>query len=379
MLRPCFLQPKIRIILPTRPPNDAEFGRGLLLDDVLADLPWVSEFDPSNPADQAKLRLILRVSRVKGQTFFVRSATDVEGKALATFSGFPTSDDVTAAVGEPHGRGPYNVWSTMPRPQLLRTYWVPGSAPRRSANSRQQDRIADLKTEIKAALLEAGYQYLRDNPEMFAELSLGLLCKEVGLPVPEMPDFEEEIVREAMRDPEYREQEGKRILDSRKEKDERIAESERMDQLVAYLKKVNRIAELLGLERGTKPGAGAGLDELLKIVLEDGGVTAILAAFKNVRPPHNPVQARQASQDGEPPHAEEQPQPEAENRAHDSQVAEHLPPDRPPQPPTPQEPRVREKPGGGTGPQRVDIGLPAAELGMLGLRGDTSFVDWPLV
>lgn len=50
MLRPRFLQPKVRIILPGRTPDNSEFGRGLLPDDLIADLPWVSDFDPSNPA-----------------------------------------------------------------------------------------------------------------------------------------------------------------------------------------------------------------------------------------------------------------------------------------------------------------------------------------
>ena len=93
MLRLRFLQPKVRIILPVRPPDNSEFGRGLLPDDFLAELPWISDFDLSNPADQAKLRIILRVSNVKGQVFSVCSTTDAQRKALATFSSFPTSDE----------------------------------------------------------------------------------------------------------------------------------------------------------------------------------------------------------------------------------------------------------------------------------------------
>ena len=377
MLRPRILQPKVRIILPFRPPDNSEFGRGTLPDDLLADLPWVSDFDPSNPADQAKLRLILRVSSVKGQTFFVCSATDAQRKALATFSSFPTSDEVSAAVAEKHGRGAYNVWAPLPRPQLLRTFHVQGSAKRPSAKSRQQDRITDLKTEIRADLMEAGLQYLRDHPEMFAELSLGLLCKEIGMPVPLMPTFEQELLNEAMRDPAWREQEAARIMKSHKAEAARAAESQNLDELLAYVKKVKRIAELMGYERSAKPNAGAGLDEFMKTLLADGGLTDILKAFKNVRHPRNPAEARQASPGGDPPHTEEQPV--AENRAQDTHVAEHLPSNRPPQSPAPQAPRVRENPSGGSGPQRVDIGLPAAELGLLGLRGDSSFVDRPLV
>ena len=116
---------------------------------------------------------------------------------------------------------------------------------------------------------------------------------------------------------------------------------------------------------------------LMKTLLADGGLTDILHAFKDVRPARNHSQAQQASPVVEPPHAEEQPR--AENGAQESQVAEHLPPNRPPQSPAPQEPRVRESPGGSTGPRRVDIGLSADSLGLLGLRGDTSFVDRPLV
>ena len=378
MLLPWFLRPKPKITLLAKAPDDSEFGRGTLPDDLFADLPWLAEFDSSNPAEQAKLRLILRVSNVRGQTFAICRATDAQRKALATFSGFPTRDEVTAAVVEPFGGGPFNVWATLPRPQLLKKYHVPGPTKRRSAKSQQHDRIAELTTETKADLLEAGYHYLRrEHPEVFNALALSVLCKELDVPVPEMPSFEEEIVREAMREPEYREEEGKRIMDSRRVEAERIAESERMDQLLAYLKKVNRIAELLGLERGAKPNAGTGLDEAMKIVFADGGLTDILRAFKGVKPPRAPAQAPQESPVVEPPHTEEQTK--AEDEAKDSQVTEHLPPNRPPQSAAPQEPRVREKPGGGGGPPRFDIGVPADSLGLLGLRGDTSFVDRPLV
>ncbi len=110
MLKPWFLRPKPKITLPERAPDDSEFGRGPLPDDLLADLPWVAEFDPFNPAETVKIQLIPRVSRVKQQTFFVSSATDVQQrKALATFSSFPTSHEVTAAVVESHGGGPFNV------------------------------------------------------------------------------------------------------------------------------------------------------------------------------------------------------------------------------------------------------------------------------
>lgn len=375
MLRPRFLQPKVRIILPDRTPDDSEFGRGMLPDDLLAALPWVSDFDSSSPADQAKLRLIIRVSNVKGQTFFVCLATDAQRKALATFSGFPASDEVSAAVAEKHGRDAYNVWSSKPRPQLIRTFHVQGPARRPSANSWQQDRIADLKTEIRADLMEAGLQYLRDHPEMFAELSLGLLCKEIGMPVPLMPTFEQELLNEAMRDPEYREQEAARIMKSHKAEAARAAESQNLDELLAYVKKVKRIAELMGNERNAKRGAG--LDDVMKTLLADGALTDILKAFKNVRTPRNPAEARQASPEGDPPNAEDQPK--AQNVAHDTQVAEHPLPDRPPQSPTPQVLPAKEKPGGGTGPQRVNIGVPSDSLGLLGLRGDTSFVDRSLV
>ena len=50
--------------------------------------------------------------------------------------------------------------------------------------------------------MEAGYQYLREHhPEVLNALALSVLCKEIGVPVPEMPSFEEEIIREAMRAP----------------------------------------------------------------------------------------------------------------------------------------------------------------------------------
>ena len=102
MLRPWFLQPKVKIIPPERTPDGSESGRGTLPDDLVADLPWVSEFDLFDPAQMVRVHLILRVSRVKGQTFSVISATDVQQrKALATFTSFPTSDEVSAAVSEP--------------------------------------------------------------------------------------------------------------------------------------------------------------------------------------------------------------------------------------------------------------------------------------
>ena len=377
MFRPWFLAREPRITLPEGAIDDSEAGRGPLPDDLLADLPWVSDFDPSNPADQARLRLILRASNVKGQTFLVRSATDFDGEAVATFSSFPTSDEVSAAVAEKHSGGPHNVWSTKPSPHLLRTYFLQGSAPRRSAKSRQQERIAELTVEIKAALMESAMDHLKDHPEVFNELALRLLCKEIGVPVPEMPSFEEQIVNEAMREPEYRDEEAARIMELRKAEAARAAESKNLDDLHAYVKKAKRTVELMGYERGVKPNTGAGLDDIMKILLEDGGFAGILAAFKNVRYPRNPAQAPQASPGGEPPHAEEQHK--TENGAHDSQVAEHVPSNRPPQAPAPQESPVKESPGSGRGPRRFDIGLPAAELGLLGLRGDTTFVDWPLV
>lgn len=378
MLKPWFLRSKPKITLPVQASDDSGFGRGPLPDDVLADLPWAAEFDSSNPAGRAKLRLILRVSRVKQQTFFVSSATDVQQrKALATFSSFPTSYEVSAAVAEPYGGGAFNIWAALPHPQLLKTYHVQGPIRRPSPGSRQQDRIAEIANEIRVGLLEAGYQYLRDHPEMFAELSLGLLCQEVGVRVPEMPSFEQELLNEAMRDPAFREEEAQRVMASRRLDAKRAAEVESQDHFFRYLKRTKRISELLGLERGAQPNAGARWDEVMKTVLADGGLTDILEAFKNVSLLRNPAQAPQASPDREPPHAEEQP--EAETGAHDSQVAEHLPPVTPPQSPAPQEPRVRQKPGDGTGPSRFDIGVPADSLGLLGLRGDTSFVDRPLV
>ena len=211
MLRLRFLQPKVRIILPVRPPDNSEFGRGLLPDDFLAELPWISDFDLSNPADQAKLRIILRVSNVKGQVFSVCSTTDAQRKALATFSSFPTSDEVSAAVAEKHGRGVYNVWATLPRAQLLKTYHVPGSAKRPSATSRQRESIAELKMEITALLLKEGYEQLQQHPELFAEFAIGFLAKELDVPAPILPDFDEQIIRETMRDPEYREQEAELV------------------------------------------------------------------------------------------------------------------------------------------------------------------------
>ena len=150
-----------------------------------------------------------------------------------------------------------------------------------------------------------------------------------------------------------------------------------MDELLAYLKKINSMARMMGYERGAKPSTGAGLDEAMKILLADGGLTDILKAFKNVRHPQNHSQEPQASPGGDPPYPE--PQPEAEHGAQDTQVPEHVTSNSPPQSPAPQEPRVREKPGGSTGPQPFDIGVPADSLGLLGLRGDTSFVDRPLV
>ena len=375
MLKPWFLQPKVRIILPERAPDDSEFGRGLLPDDLVAGLPWVSEFDPFDPAEQSRLRLILRVSNVKGQTFLIRSAVDVEGKPLATFASFPTSDEVSAAVAEPYGRGPYNVWGTKPRPQLLRTYFVQGPVRRHSGESREQDRIADLTTEIKADLMEMAIERLQDHPEVFDSLALGLLCKELDVPVPDMPDFEAEVLSEAMRDPEYREQEAKRVLESRRAEAERIAEFQKLDDLLAYLKKAKRTVELMGYTQDVKPNASAGLDDLAKILFADGALRDIVEAFKNVRHPRNTSQARQASPVGEPPHAEEQPK--AQNGAHDSQVAEHLPPNRPPQSPAPQEPRVREKPG--VADRQRSVGVPAEMLGLLGLGGDNTFDDRRLV
>ena len=260
-----------------------------------------------------------------------RRATDAERKELATFSSFPTSDEVSAAVAERYGGGPFNVWATLPRPQLLRTFHVQGPARRPSANSRQQDRTANLKTEIKADLMEMAIEHLREHPEVFNELALGLLCKEIGVRVPEMPSFEEEVVNEAMGDPAFREEEGKRIMASRRVEAARAAESQNLDELLAYVKKVKRNAELMGYERNAKRGAG--LDEVMKTLLADGGLTDILAAFKNVRHPRNPAEARQASPDGEPPHAEEQPR--AEKGAHNTQVPEDMPPNRPPQSPAP--------------------------------------------
>ncbi len=115
----------------------------------------------------------------------------------------------------------------------------------------------------------------------------------------------------------------------------------------------------------------------MKTLLADGGLSDILGAFKGVRRPRSPAQVPQVSPDGEPPHAEEHPM--AENRAQDTHVAEHPLPDRPAQSAASQEQRAREQPRGGTGPQPFDLGVPADSLGLLGLRGDRSFVDRSLV
>ena len=47
--------------------------------------------------------------------------------------------------------------------------------------------------------MEMAIEYLQDHPEVFNELVLGLLCKEIGVPLPTLPDLEEELVREAAR------------------------------------------------------------------------------------------------------------------------------------------------------------------------------------
>ena len=258
-----------------------------------------------------------------------------------------------------------------------------GEAPPQS--DLQSDRMAERKEELKLDLMELGYLHLQEHPEVFNELALGVLCNEIGVQVPEMPSFDEEIVHEAMRDPDYRAEEAKRIMKSRRVEAERIAESLEKDYLFAYLKRVNSMARMMGFERNAKPSAGAGLGALAKILLADGGFRDLLEVFKNVRPSRTPAQGPQASRGGETP------RPEGRHRAGkeadgggqwsgpNEQVAQVRAPSLEPQSPAPQEPRANENPSSGTGPRRFDIGVPADSLGLLGLRGDTSFVDWPLV
>ena len=123
----------------------------------------------------------------------------------------------------------------------------------------------------------------------------------------------------------------------------------------------------------------------IKEIVANGGLNDILEVFKNVRPPRNPGQARQASPDREPHRPNGRHQAEkgthgAEQRSGpNEQVGEDQPPIREPRSPASEEPRVKRNPTSGMGPQRVDVGVPAAELGLLGLGGDTTFVDWPLV
>ena len=119
----------------------------------------------------------------------------------------------------------------------------------------------------------------------------------------------------------------------------------------------------------------------IKEIVANGGLNDILEVFKNVRPPRNPGQARQASPDSEPfPEGRHQAGKGAEHRSGpNNQVGEDQPPITEPQSPSREEPPAKEKPTSGMGPRRVDVGVPAEELGLLGLGSDTTFVDWPLV
>ena len=49
---------------------------------------------------------------------------------------------------------------------------------------------------------------------------------------------------------------------------ERKLEAMKLDYLVAYVKKVDRIGELLGWKRGGKSNAGSGVGEAIKDILE---------------------------------------------------------------------------------------------------------------
>ena len=381
MLRPWFLQPKVNIALDRRTTDNFDVDHGPLPNDLQSDLPWVVDFDVSNPADRVRMTQILRVSRVKNQTFLVRRVTESGGKPLARFNVFPTADDLTAAVAERYGGGQYNVFSTKP-PQLLRTFLVYGPTKRSAKeHPHQPDRMAELKEDLRFDLMELAYQHLQDHPEVFDQLAIGLLCKELGIPVPEMPSFDEQILNEALRDPEYRRREGERILESRMLEAEHTRESMKLDYLLAYLRKVDRITERLGWKRGGKANAGSEVAEAIKEIIANGGLKDILEAFKNVGHPRNPVQGPMGSPGAEPfPEGRHEAGKGAEQRPWPTdQVGENQPPIRERQPPVSKEPTVREKPAGAAGPQRVDVGVPAEELGLLGLGGDTTFVDRSLV
>jgi len=384
MLMPRFIKPKVKIALDRRTTASLDVDRGPLPTDLLSDLPWVADLDPSNPAERVRLKQILRASRVKGQTFLVRRLTESGGKPLASFNNFPTSDEISAAVVGRHGGGQFNVFSTKP-PQLLRTFLVDGPTKRSAKEHPQQpDRMTELVEDIRFDSVELAYQHLQDHPEVFHQFALGVLCSELDIPVPEMPNFDEQILNEALRDPEYRRREGERILESRMLKAEQKLDSMKLDYLLAYLKKVDRMTELLGWKRGGKANAGSEVAEAIKEIVANGGLKDILEVFKNVRKRRNPAQGRQASTDGEP-------RPDGRNQAGkgppvaehwsgpNEQVEEDQPPIAEPQPPSSEEPRVKKNPASGMGPQRVDVGVPAEELGLLGLGGDTTFVDWPLV
>ena len=254
MLKPRFLQPKVKIALDRRTTAKLHVDRAPLPNNLPSDLPWMADLDPSIPAERAWMERILRASRVKGQTFVVRRITESQGKPLTTFAHFPTIDETSAAIVERHGGGQYNVWRTKPSPQLLRTYFIYGPIKRSPAqHPQQQDRMAELVEDLKADLMELAYQHLQEHPEVFNQLALGVLCKELDIPVPEMPSFEEQILNEALRDPAYRQREGERILELRTLRAERKLEAMKLDHLLAYLKKVNRITELLDGNRMEGP------------------------------------------------------------------------------------------------------------------------------
>ena len=180
MLKPWFLQPKVNIALDRRTTDKVDVDRGPLPSDVLADLPWVADFDSSNPAERVRLRTVLRASRVKNQTFLVRRVTESGNKPLASFNHFPTIDEVSAAVAERHGGGQYNVFSTKP-PRLLRTFLVYGPIKRSAGHSQRPDRRTELVEDLKADLLETAYLHLQAHPEVFDQLAIGFLCKELNV------------------------------------------------------------------------------------------------------------------------------------------------------------------------------------------------------
>lgn len=171
-MKPGFLQPKVRIDLSRGPANGVDF------DDPMAALPWVAEFNLAVPRDLDTVRMIIRLSKTKGQKFLAHPMSFVdtpdEATAAAVFDHFPT----LAEVYEAAGGGVYNLRARTKLGSILKTLSVPGPKRESKKQAEKRQKASDAQQEeFKAKALETAFQWIQKDPDLMVEVGLLFLPK----------------------------------------------------------------------------------------------------------------------------------------------------------------------------------------------------------